>query len=188
MDEVCQQFFEADYDDNGALAKQGKVDHGLLSRLLSHRYFSLSRPKSTGRESFNECWLLEIVHSYEQSLGRTLAKLDLLSTLCELTAYSIATEIQKVTSEHNRPLAPSTKTAVWIVGGGAYNQHLISRLQSYLPQYQVQSSARKQINPNAIEAMMCAWLAQQRIEQKTIPLSAVTGAKKDSILGGLWLP
>lgn len=187
MDEVCQQFFDKDYDENGDLARQGKIDNELLSRLLNHAYFSKHRPKSTGRETFNESWLEETIHQHEQFVDEKVSKQDLLSTLCELTACSIATEIQNVTAEH-ASLESSVKTDVWIVGGGAYNHHLISRLQNLLPKHQVQSSAVKQINPNAIEAMMCAWLAQQRIALKTVPLSAVTGAKRDAILGGLWLP
>lgn len=187
MDEVCQQFFDKEFDDNGELAKQGKVDNTLLSQLLTHPYFSMARPKSTGRETFNESWLEEIVHHHEDSLGSRVAKQDLLSTLCELTARTIAAEIQKVTTEHLQ-VESAIKIPVWIVGGGAYNGHLISLLQKLLPLHQVQSSSVKQINPNAIEAMMCAWLAQQRIALQTIPLSAVTGAKRDAILGGLWLP
>ncbi len=187
MDEVCQQFFDKNYDESGALAKRGKVDAELLTQLLSHTYFSQERPKSTGRETFNMPWIETCVHSHEQILGVKMAKLDLLSTLCEFTACSIATEIKKVSNEQT-PLIASTKTPVWIVGGGAYNNHLISRLQIHLPQYQVQSSTAKKINPNAIEAMMCAWLGRQRIEQKTVPLAAITGAKRDTILGGLWLP
>jgi len=187
MDEVCQQFFNKGFDEKGELAKQGKVDNKLLTQLLTHPYFSKVRPKSTGRETFNESWLKEMVHHYEHSSSITVKKQDLLSTLCELSACSIATEIKKVTTEHSK-VESAIKTPVWIVGGGAYNEHLISLLQNQLPQHQVQSSTAKQINPNAIEAMMCAWLAQQRIALKTIPLSAVTGAKRDAVLGGLWLP
>lgn len=187
MDEVCQQFFDKPFDENGALAQQGRVDNNLLTQLLTHPYFSKARPKSTGRETFNESWLAERLHHYEQSSATKIAKQDLLSTLCELTAQSIAIEIQKVTTEQSRTNS-ALKIPVWIVGGGAYNKDLISRLQNLLPLHQVQSSIAKKINPNAIEAMMCAWLAQQRVALKTIPLSAVTGAKRDAILGGLWLP
>jgi anhydro-N-acetylmuramic acid kinase len=187
MDEVCQQFFDRGFDENGELAKQGEVDNKLLSQLLTHPYFLKAHPKSTGRETFNQSWLEEMIQHYEHSSGITVGKQDLLSTLCELTVCTIATEIKKVTTEHSQEES-SLKTAVWIVGGGAYNEHLLSLLQNQLPQYQVKSSTAKQINPNAIEAMMCAWLAQQRIALKTIPLSAVTGAKRDAILGGHWLP
>ena len=189
MDEVCQQFFDQNYDENGDLAQQGSVILPLLNQFLSHRYFSQSRPKSTGRETFNSDWVATLVTQHEQLTGTKLAKLDLLSTLCELTACSIASQIQQITEEFSSQNNPHTQNmAVWIMGGGAYNQHLISRIQTHLPQYSVQSSEAKQINPNAIEAMMCAWLAEQRINDKTVPLSAVTGAQRDAILGGLWLP
>ncbi len=187
MDEICQQFFDKEFDENGELAKQGKVDNKLLTQLLTHPYFSKVHPKSTGRETFNTNWLAKTVDHYEHTSNTTVVKQDLLSTLCELTARTIATEIKKVTTEHSG-VESIIKTPVWIVGGGAYNEYLILQLQKQLPQHLVQSSTAKKINPNAIEAMMCAWLAQQRIALKTVPLSAVTGAKRDAILGGLWLP
>lgn len=43
-------------------------------------------------------------------------------------------------------------------------------------------------NPSAIEAMVCAWLAKQRIENKTVPLSLITSAQRDIVLDGFWLP
>jgi anhydro-N-acetylmuramic acid kinase len=64
---------------------------------------------------------------------------------------------------------------------------LLSRLQEKLP-YPVKTTDALSINPNAIEAMMCAWLGKQRIENQPIKLSQITGAKKDSVLGGIWHP
>lgn len=192
MDEICHAYFDKPFDEKGDLARQGSVNTAFLSQLLTHPYFSKSSPKSTGRETFNIDWLNAQAARYEQLSSTTLSKQELLSTLCELTAYSIAQQVQ--ITQQSQPLTDAVKpatienTTVWIVGGGAYNQYLIERIQHHLPNHSVQSSERKQINPNAIEAMMCAWLAEQRIAQKSVPLAAVTGAKRDAILGGVWLP
>ena len=45
------------FDAAGAWAASGNVHHALLTKLLSDPYFSLSAPKSTGREYFNREWL-----------------------------------------------------------------------------------------------------------------------------------
>ena len=44
------------------------------------------------------------------------------------------------------------------------------------------------MNPNAIEAMMCAWLAQQRVNNQPVSLASITGAERDAVLGGIWHP
>ncbi|VAW44939.1 Anhydro-N-acetylmuramic acid kinase [hydrothermal vent metagenome] len=188
MDEVCQQHFNVPFDDAGKLAKQGTPNQALLNQLLSHPYFALAHPKSTGRETFNLNWLNEQIalvvnHSADKL---PLYPLDIISTLNRFTAITIANEIHRVMQQPN--LSQSTQTPVWIVGGGAFNPHLIQSIQQHLPSCNVQSSAAKGINPNAIEAMMCAWLAKQRIEALTVPLVHVTGAQRDAVLGGLWHP
>jgi anhydro-N-acetylmuramic acid kinase len=174
LDEVCQQHFKQPYDANGVLAAQGQVHTTLLNALLAHPYFSQSAPKSTGRDVFNQAWLTRTLNDLAL---QHLSAHDLLCTLTELTAQSIAQSI-----------AHNTFTAVWVCGGGAFNGYLLQRLQHHLPNAQVQSAQARHINPHAIEAMMCAWLAKQRIDGQAVALSNVTGAQRDAILRGLWLP
>jgi len=178
MDEVCQQNLKVAYDPSGINARKGQINDQLLNTLLTHPYFAAPHPKSTGRDTFQTNWVKEVINE----LGIEIPTQDLLATLCELTAKSIAEQIRSVSMsiEHDTP--------VWIVGGGAYNVFLIERLQHYLTHYLVANSEDKNINPNAVEAMMCAWLAEQRMNNKTVPLRAVTGATRDAVLGGIWHP
>lgn len=178
MDEVCQQSFGKAYDKNGELAASGEIHQTLLKQLLAHTYLSQSFPKSTGRETFNHDWLKQQLSLISNDISAN----DLLATLCEFTALSIQTGIQQLSDKLNAP-----KGDIWIVGGGAYNEFLIQRIQSALPDYQVQSSSKANINPNAIEAMMCGWLAQQRIDNLPVPLTNITGSTRNVTLGGLWL-
>lgn len=177
MDEICQQQFACPFDKNGDIAQSGQIQADLLKQLLEHPYFALSFPKSTGRETFNSHWLTAELTRYSKPVSAE----DLIATLCELTAQSIQRGIQLLETKLNAPTG-----AIWIVGGGAYNPFLIERIQQALPNYDVQSSLANQINPNAIEAMMCGWLAQQRVDERTIPLKAITGAARDVVCGGLW--
>ena len=180
MDELCQQKFSCSFDKNGSLAKSGQIKAGLLKQLLQHPYLKQAFPKSTGRETFNSAWLQDQLATNNQSISDH----DLLATLCELTARSIQLGVEQITQQLG--VTSSASRSIWIVGGGAYNAHLIDRVQHALPDYRVQSSLAIEINPNAVEAMMCGWLAQQRIDLKPIPLRSITGAQRDVLLGGLW--
>lgn len=174
MDEICQTKFKAAYDKNGALAQQGKVHAELLQQLMTHPYFKAPSPKSTGRDLFNMNWVESVIQYNQIQLNDH----DLLATLTDLTAATIAEQIE--------PLIKQPGLAIWIVGGGAYNPYLISRIQHYLPQCKVASSQKLDINPSAVEAMLCGWLAKQRLENRAVKLSAVTGAKRDCVLGAIW--
>lgn len=184
MDEICQKYFNQPFDDGGKLAQQGTPNKALLQQLLAHPYFKLAHPKSTGRETFNLSWLTQKIEQLSGS--ETLLPVDILCTLTHFSAMTIATEIQKIQSQHLHP--SHNPIPVWITGGGALNTLLIQTIQAHLNNSLVQSVQAMDTNPNAIEAMMCAWLAKQRIENKTVPLSHVTGAQRDSVLGGLWHP
>ncbi len=188
MDEICQQHFKIPFDNAGQLAKQGTPNQALLKQLLSHPYFASAHPKSTGRETFNLNWLKkQIARVSENTYGaETISATDLISTLNQFTAITIANEIQKTVQQQS--LALSAKIPVWIVGGGAFNPKLIQSIQQRLTSCKVQSAQTTGINPNAIEAMMSAWLAKQRIENQPVALSQVTGAQRDAVLGGLWHP
>ncbi len=173
IDEACQRFFNQPYDVNGKLAESGKVHRELLKKLLTDDYFKYPAPKSTGRDKFNWQWL----NQFEID---TIEPSHLLATLTELTAITIAEAIstKKDYSTGN----------IWVCGGGAYNQYLMQRLQTHLPNANVQSSSKKKINPVATEGMLFAWLAKQRLEHRPVNLKDVTGATRNAILGGVWQP
>ncbi len=185
MDDICQQYFNCPFDDEGKLAQQGVLNQALLQQLLAHPYFKLAHPKSTGRETFNLNWLAQQIEQLPSSTQPS--PVDILCTLTHFSAITIAKEIQNIQAQHTDP--SHDPIPVWITGGGALNPLLIQIIQTYLKEgYLVQSVEAMQTNPNAIEAMMCAWLAKQRIENQSIPLSHVTGAQRDTILGGIWHP
>jgi len=173
MDSYCQTTLAQAYDKSGALAAKGQVIPELLSRWLSDPYFKKPAPKSTGKEYFNAIWLQKNTHNLT-----TYTVEDLLSTLAQLTVETLLMALTQL---------PKQPQAIWVCGGGAENQTLIQRLQKHLP-YPVQSTQIQSINPHAIEAMMCAWLAKERLENRPIALTSITGANKNSILGGVWSP
>ena len=163
----------ASYDKNGDWAKQGAIDNTLLKRALSDPYFSSPPPKSTGREHFNLAWLEGLISALQ---ANPLA-VDIQTTLCEITAISIAQSIQ-----HH---AASTDE-ILICGGGIHNRHLMQRLKTHLEKCTIQSTETYGIHPDWLEAVAFAWLAKQTLDRKPGNLPSVTGASRATILGGIY--
>jgi anhydro-N-acetylmuramic acid kinase len=144
---------------NGEIAAQVEPDVTLLNHLLSHPYFKQAAPKSTGRDIFNQAW-------WSQYTNPTLSPQQVLSTLNQLTVETVALELDKL----NLP----AQTTCLICGGGAYNKTLLQRLQLRCPTLKIGTTASLNIDPNAIEAMMCAWLAKQRLDHTAIDLTQIS--------------
>jgi anhydro-N-acetylmuramic acid kinase len=169
MDAWIQKHQGLPYDNNGQWAKSGSVDKRLLNSLLSDPYFKLPPPKSTGREHFNLDWLSRFIRP-------EMLTENVQATLLQLTVDSIALEIE----------ALSSQGMVIICGGGAFNQHLLDGLDIRLAGFTVLTSQDKGFDPQWIEAMAFAWLAQQCIERKSGNVPEVTGAIGKRILGAIY--
>ena len=128
-------------------------------------------PKSTGPEHFKRSWLDAAL------AGRTLAPRDVLATLSELTARSIADAVHK----HAR-----AAKKLYVCGGGAHNLHLMTRLAADLPGVAVASTEALGIHPDWVEAAGFAWLARETLEARPGNLPSVTGAGKSTVLGAIY--
>ena len=161
------------YDANGAWARSGKSNHALLQQMLADPYFSLSGPKSTGREYFHSAWL----QSHLAKLPQSLATADVQATLLELTVESIAASTLQC--------APSVHK-LYVCGGGTRNEYLMQCLQERLAPKTVQSTATLGVDPDWMEAMAFAWLAWRCQTGQAGNLPAVTGAKGERVLGAIY--
>lgn len=174
MDYWVDKHLQQPADLQGVWATTGQVIDELLDRLLDDPYFSAAEPKSTGREYFNGAWL-------EQALAQMAGNpepADVQATLLELTAATVATEIEN-------QLQPDE---VFLCGGGAHNTALHKRLQKLLPDCVVASTETLGIDPDWVEAMTFAWLARQRLAAIRLDTQSVTGASRPVVLGGVYLP
>ncbi len=157
------------YDKNGEFARSGNVIQELLDAMINDEYFRKLPPKSTGREYFNETWLasfLPIFNSYRDQ--------DVQRTLLELTALSVAKDVKA-----------SRVELLIVCGGGAKNGFLTQRIQELI-QIEVKTSDEYGMDGDALEAMAFAWLAYKRVNDEEVDLKSVTGASKNSILGGVY--
>lgn len=174
MDYWINKHLGKDFDQSGQWAASGKLNSALLETLLDEDYFSLTPPKSTGRELFNAHWL-------ERKLSQfaALAPEDVQATLCELSAVTVARDIKHHDADCKRVL---------LCGGGVHNKELKRRLQLHLSNASIDSTAAFGVDPDFVEAIAFAWLAHRHVNQLTGNLPSVTGASKKVILGKLTNP
>ncbi|USD50474.1 anhydro-N-acetylmuramic acid kinase [Vibrio sp. SCSIO 43153] len=172
MDAWCEQHTGQAFDKDARFALQGNSDAALLTQLLAEPYLSMSAPKSTGRELFNIDWL------HQQLAHHNTSAQDVQRTLCEYSAKTIASEVEKFTY--------GEKPQLLVCGGGAKNPLLMQRLAALLPQWQVATTDDKGVNGDYMEAMAFAWLAQRHIDGQPSNLPEVTGASRLASLGVLY--
>lgn len=172
LDAWCQQHLGYAFDSNGDWAASGHVERDLLTVLLDEPYFSLPAPKSTGRDLFNSEWLADHL-----AKAQPVAPVEVQATLTELTAMVCAESVKRY--------GFSSKKLI-VCGGGAYNLHLMQRLQAHLPGMQVCSSLDHGLPPLQVEAAAFAWLARKTVRRETASLKTVTGALGARILGAIY--
>jgi anhydro-N-acetylmuramic acid kinase len=172
MDSWCLQHQGKEYDSEGSWAAGGQVIDGLLSRLLADPYFARMPPKSTGRDLFNRDWLDGHLQAFASAKPR-----DVQATLTELTAVACARDAL----QHE----PGMKRLI-VCGGGAFNSHLMKRLQALLPAISVESSAAWGLPPLQVEATAFAWLARKTMRREKLELQSTTGARGARVLGCIY--
>jgi len=171
LDLWYKQHNDGTYDKNGEWAASGQVNEQLLAKFLQHPYFSMPAPKSTGRELFNLAWLQQHLANFP-----ALSPQDVQATLSQLTAWSIAQEVNKLANVDQ----------LFVCGGGIYNGDLIERLSRLLPRVMIDSTQALGLPPQWVEAVAFAWLAYCFTENKTSNLPAVTGARRAAVLGSFF--
>jgi len=164
------------YDRDGARAARGQPMSELLKRLLAHPFFEQPPPKSTGREVFGEALLEEIVAQYALHKGQMD---DLVATLTELTARTIADALQRWV------LVDTPLSRLIVSGGGVHNRTLMARLQALLPNIPIESTAAYGIDPDFKEAIAFALLADCFLQGEPVAYPGTTGVSQPVRLGKL---
>ncbi|HED17041.1 MAG TPA: anhydro-N-acetylmuramic acid kinase [Gammaproteobacteria bacterium] len=166
------------YDQNGLWAGTGQVSEQLLAALLELPFYSITPPRSTGREQFNLEYLDHILDQITLSPKPEAAPENIQATLSELTARSVAHALTTWGGDCARLL---------VCGGGVFNTDLLKRLAVQLPGLSIESCAAYGMAPEWIEAAAFAWLARQTLHHHSGNLAEVTGATHNVVLGGIYL-
>ncbi|HEY9629130.1 MAG TPA: anhydro-N-acetylmuramic acid kinase [Coleofasciculaceae cyanobacterium] len=164
------------FDRNGDWAAQGTPCQTLVQQWLQQDYFQQPPPKSTGRELFGEAYLEACL---ADAAAHTLVPADILATLTELTAASIAQSYDA--------FLPQTPDQVLLCGGGSHNLYLKQRIQANLDQAVVLTTDEAGLNSDFKEAIAFAVLAYWRNCGIPGNLPEVTGAQKSVLLGDIHL-
>ena len=170
------------YDQDGALASQGRVDRELLTAWLTWPYFRQPPPKTTGRELFSEQLAAQ---AWDEAKARGLADPDIVATLTALTAHTIA--------QSYRAFLPRLPAEVIVSGGGARNPALMAMLGQALEEVRARNEPAVRVMAvdvlglpaEAKEATAFAILAYETWHGRPDNLPTATGARHRVILGSI---
>jgi anhydro-N-acetylmuramic acid kinase len=163
---------ELTFDRDGAWAATGQICQPLVANWLEQAYFRVTPPKSTGRELFGADYLQTCIQA---GLAYQLAPADLLATLTDFTASSIA--------DSYRRFLPQLPDRVLLCGGGSRNLYLRQRIQAHLPGIKIVTTDEAGVDGDYKEAIAFAVLAYWRQHQIPGNLPNATGANRPILLG-----
>jgi anhydro-N-acetylmuramic acid kinase len=153
------------FDEEGNLARRGKLNRTLLDALNSLPFYKQNPPKSLGKE-----WVIHEIHPILQSFDIPVE--DKLRTFTE----HIATQITDAIDAKNR-------SAILITGGGAYNSFLTERISE---QVGFTIKLPDSLTINFKEALIFAFLGALRWREEINCLKSCTGATHDSSGGAIY--
>lgn len=179
IDLLTKKFFSKDFDKDGKIALNGKVNEKLFSALIKKDNFIKKRPpKSTGREYYGKEFLVQLQRRFKR-----ISKYDWITTVTKFTAYSVY---------RNYDLFIKDKIKIdelFVSGGGAKNKFILKELKNYFGKnVNVKSIKNLGINSDSKEAICFAVLANETIAGNASNIPSVTGARRETILGKICLP
>ena len=152
MDAYMQAHFpDKFFDDNATIARQGAINESLLAALKAHEFFSMPFPKTTGPELFNLSFLEKAMI---ESNTLSISIFDTMATLNAFTAITICEALLLISVDKKTP-------KMYVSGGGIHNPLLMNTIRNKLPEISVKSTAEKNVDPDAKEAILFAILANE---------------------------
>lgn len=152
------------YDENGTLARSGKINNELLLKLNDLNYYIAPHPKSLGIE-WIENRIFPIIDSSK------ISTIDKLRTFTE----HIAAQVSNTITSKNKKILLS--------GGGTFNSYLVERIKT-------NTHNEILITSNQIidfkEALIFAFLGVLRLRKETNCIQSVTGATQNNIGGSIY--
>ncbi|GGB76903.1 anhydro-N-acetylmuramic acid kinase [Flavobacterium suaedae] len=157
------------YDEDGAIARKGKLIEEMLLQLNDLDFYKQQYPKSLGLE-YVQREVFPVIDSFNAPIA------DKVNTFTIHAAMQIANEIKNV----------KEKGCLLVTGGGAYNTFLIEKIKQLLPDTEVIIPDDRTIQFK--EALVFALLGVLRIGGEVNVLSSVTGGKRDHSAGYIYEP
>ena len=162
------------FDRDGVLAARGQVNHSWVDELMTHPYFRLSPPKTTGREMFGNQLGVEL---WKRGESLEMNSEDIVATVTAFTAESIARAY--------RDFLPAPIDEIYLAGGGAKNPTLVQMIRARVAPTQVYQHTDLGLAPEAKEAVAFAVMAYETIHGRPGNLPSCTGAQHPVIMGDI---
>jgi anhydro-N-acetylmuramic acid kinase len=163
------------YDEGGRIAAAGRVDEKLLDTLNEQAYYREVYPKSLPN-SFGTETIFPILNNS----GCTVQ--DAARTYAEHIALQIKKAIEGIGFD---PRAPTY--SLLVTGGGAHNSFLVGRIGELLASLHIRMTIPDKNIIDFKEAIIMAFIGVLRWREENNVLASVTGAKRSSIGGAIWI-
>jgi len=175
-----------EFDDNGNLARSGKVHEGLLAEFLTYKYYQRTElPIGVGPDDFPEK-LHKEWRARAHELG--VSDIDLLTTFTELTCKQIALACKRFGGEH---IVGSTDDVI-LRGGVANNGFFMERMSAQMTEHlgtdiQIRTLEDIGLNEDSWENALYALMGYLCFKNKYNFVPSCTGASR-SVVGGKIAP
>ena len=162
-----------EFDDDGKLARQGRLLLDVLGELNRQPYFQKLPPKSMSNDQAKALVFPVLSESPHHHL-------DLLRTVVQHIAEQVAEVIKRFPN-------PADPAKMLITGGGAFNNFLVETIQAQVEPLGVHVIVPYEQVVKYKEALVMALIGALRWREETNVMSMVTGSSRDSISGALWM-
>ena len=178
IDALMLDLYRKPMDAGGAIAASGQVLQPVMEKMLRHRFFRKTPPKTAGREEFGREYAANFLLECRKLSPR---KQDAIATATALTVATIANAYAQFCS----PLMTLKKADYIVSGGGARNATLMRQLSERLAEHRctVTTTDDFGLPAEAKEAAAFALLAWQTWHHRPGNLPSATGANRPAILG-----
>lgn len=168
------------FDEDGLMAASGKANEALLYELGRLEYYKLPYPKSLAN-----AFGVEMVYPLIINYG--LETPDALRTYVEHIVDQIRLAIVNLMPKAEGHQSPAEGQRLLVTGGGAKNKFVISRLQQVLEEPGIKVVVPEDNLINFKEAVIMGLMGVLRWREENNTLASVTGAKRNSIGGAIWM-
>lgn len=171
IDDICAKYFNLPFDNKGSLASKGKIDHKIIDKFISNKYFTQKYPKSLDRNEFS--FLIKNLQNHYPE--------DQIATLTYATVKSIVTSIA---------LLPKIPSKILVCGGGAHNVQMMQWLEEFCTKDEqniklANIDSLGNFDSDFIESQAFAYLAARYIYKIPSAFPSTTGCSIANICGCL---
>lgn len=165
------------FDEGGKLASSGRLYEPLLADLGRLDYYGMDYPKSLAND-----FGTDLVYPMIKELDLPTA--DALRTFAEHIALQLTSDMASISAREGISLAGQK---LLITGGGALNDFLVERIRTLLQPLGIEPAVPDRQLVEYKEAVIMALIGVLRWREEYNVFSSVTGARRDSVGGAMWL-